>query len=67
LHETQKPIALFEYLIKTYTNEGDIVFDGFSGSGTTAVACIKTNRNFICIEKEKEYYDKSIKRIESVQ
>jgi len=54
-HPTQKPAALFEYLIKTYTNEGDTVLDPTAGSGTTAVACRKTNRHYICIEKEPEY------------
>lgn len=63
-HPTQKPVALFEYLIKTYTNEGDVVLDNCSGSGTTAIACLNTNRNFICIEKDKEYYEKSIERLE---
>lgn len=57
LHPTQKPTALFEYLIKTYTNEGDLVLDNCGGSGTTAIACLKTNRNFIVMEKEKKYYD----------
>lgn len=51
LHPTQKPVALFEYMIKTYTNEGELVLDNCAGSGTTAIACINTNRRFICIEK----------------
>ena len=55
LHQTQKPTELFEYLIRTYTNEGDTVLDPTCGSGTTAVACRKTNRHYICIEKEPEY------------
>jgi site-specific DNA-methyltransferase (adenine-specific) len=55
LHPTQKPVALFEYLIKTYTNEGDLVLDNCMGSGTTGVACKRLNRNFILIEKEPEY------------
>jgi len=55
LHPTQKPVALFEYLIKTYTNEGDLVLDNCIGSGTTAVACINTNRRFIGIEISEEY------------
>jgi len=54
-HPTQKPIALFEYLIKTYTNERDLVLDNCAGSGTTGIACINTNRNYILIEKEEEY------------
>ena len=62
-HPTQKPVALFEYLIKTYTNEGDLVLDNCAGSGTTAIACINTNRNYILIEKEKEYIDIINKRI----
>ena len=55
LHPTQKPVALFEYLIKTYTNEGDVVLDNCIGSGTTAIACINTNRNFIGIELDEKY------------
>ncbi len=54
-HPTQKPVALFEYLIKTYTNEGDLVLDNCIGSGTTAVACVNTKRNFIGIELLEEY------------
>jgi len=57
LHPTQKPVALFEYLIRTYTNEGETVLDNCAGSGTTAIACTNTNRNYILIEKEKEYID----------
>lgn len=57
LHPTQKPVALFEYLIKTYTNEGDIVLDNCAGSGTTGLACRNTNRNFILIEKEPKYVE----------
>ncbi len=63
LHPTQKPVALFEYLIKTYTNEGDLVLDNCIGSGTTAIACINTNRHFIGIEKEQKYVDIANKRI----
>lgn len=63
LHPTQKPVALFEYLIKTYTNEGETVMDNCSGSGTTAIACIRTNRNFICMEKELKYYELSKERV----
>ena len=55
IHPTQKPVALFEYLIKTYTNEGDLVLDNCAGSGTIAVACKNTNRNWCLIEKEVEY------------
>jgi len=55
-HPTQKPVALMAYLIKTYTNEGDTVFDGFMGSGTTGVACRNTYRNFIGIELDEKYF-----------
>jgi site-specific DNA-methyltransferase (adenine-specific) len=54
-HPTQKPVALFEYLIKTYTNEGDLVLDNVAGSGTTAIACINTNRKYILMEKDPNY------------
>lgn len=54
-HPTQKPVALCEYLIRTYTNEGDLVLDNTMGSGTTGVACVNTGRNFIGIEKEEKY------------
>ena len=57
VHPTQKPVALFEYLIKTYTNEGDLVLDNVAGSGTTGVACQNLNRDFILIEKEPEYVE----------
>lgn len=57
LHPTQKPVKLMEYLIKTYTNEGDTVLDNCAGSGTTGVACINTSRNYILMEKEKKYFD----------
>lgn len=63
LHPTQKPVALLEYLIKTYTNEGDIVLDNCMGSGSTGVACVNTNRNFIGIELDKGYYDIAVDRI----
>jgi len=64
-HPTQKPVGLFEYLIRTYTNEGDLVFDGFGGSGTTAVAAHKSKRNFIVIEKEKKYFDLATRRLDN--
>lgn len=64
LHPTQKPVSLFEYLIKTYTNEGNLVLDNCAGSGTTAIACINTNRNYILIEKEQQYFDMINKRIQ---
>ena len=67
IHPTQKPVALFEYLIKTYTNENDLFLDNCSGSGTTAIACTHTNRRFICIEKDTEYWKASCKRLEDEQ
>jgi len=65
LHPTQKPIALFEYLIRTYSEENDLVLDCFSGSSTTAIACMNTNRRFICIEKDKNYYNISKRRVDN--
>ncbi len=62
-HPTQKPLALMEYFIKTYTNEGDTVLDFTMGSGTTGVACKKLNRNFIGIEKDPDYFKIAEKRI----
>jgi site-specific DNA-methyltransferase (adenine-specific) len=62
-HPTQKPVALMEYLVKTYTNEGDTVLDNCMGSGSTGVACINTNRNFIGIELDKHYFEIAKKRI----
>jgi len=67
LHPTQKPIELFEYLIKTYSNEGDLVLDNCAGSGTTAVACLNTNRQFIVMEKEPEYYEIIKSRVSGVK
>ena len=64
LHPTQKPVGLMEYLIKTYTNEGDSVLDNTMGSGTTGVACINCNRNFTGIESDKKYFDIAKERIE---
>jgi site-specific DNA-methyltransferase (adenine-specific) len=64
LHPTQKPIALMEYLVKTYSNEGDTVLDFCSGSFTTGVACVNLNRGHIGIEKEKNYFDIGVKRIQ---
>lgn len=63
LHPTQKPVKLFEYLIKTYTNEGELVLDSCAGSGTTGVACKNLNRDYILIEKEKKYYDVILSRL----
>jgi len=62
-HPTQKPVPLFRYLIKTYTNEGELVLDNCIGSGTTAVACKQTNRNFIGIELNQEYVDIANQRL----
>lgn len=64
LHPTQKPVALLEYLIKTYTNENDLILDNCMGSGSTGIACINTNRNFIGIELNKEYFEIAQNRIE---
>ena len=61
-HTSQKPLELLEYLVKTYTNEGDMVLDNTMGSGTTNIACIKLNRKSIGIEKEKQYYDVAVRR-----
>ena len=65
-HPTQKPIALLEYLIKTYTNENDTVLDFTMGSGSTGVACKNINRNFIGIEKDTKYFEIAKNRIESI-
>ena len=63
IHPTQKPVELFEYLIKTYTNEGMLVLDCFAGSGTTAIASENTKRQYICIEKDPNYFEKIKKRV----
>jgi site-specific DNA-methyltransferase (adenine-specific) len=63
LHPTQKPVELFEYLIKTYSNEGDVVLDNCMGSGTTAIACINTNRRYIGFELDPEYFRIAQRRI----
>ena len=63
IHPTQKPVPLFEYLIKTYTNENETVLDNCMGSGTTAIACLNTKRNYIGFEMDKDYFDKATKRI----
>jgi site-specific DNA-methyltransferase (adenine-specific) len=57
LHPTQKPVALIEYLIKTYTKEGELILDNTAGSGTLAIACINTDRRYICIEKDEHYFE----------
>ena len=66
LHPTQKPVALFEYLIKTYSNEGDLVLDNCAGSFTTAIASENLKRNWICIEKEPKYVEIARERIKNM-
>lgn len=66
-HPTQKPVALLEYLVKTYTNEGDLVLDNCMGSGSTGVACVNTGRRFIGIELDQRYFEVAQKRIEEAQ
>lgn len=66
-HPTQKPVALMEYLIRTYTDEGETVLDNTMGSGTTGVACVRTNRNFIGIEMDETYFEIAKKRIDDEQ
>jgi site-specific DNA-methyltransferase (adenine-specific) len=65
IHSTEKPVELFEYLIKTYTNENDLVLDNCIGSGTTAIACFNTNRKCIGIELNEDYFNKSVKRFKN--
>lgn len=67
LHPTQKPVALMEYLIRTYTNEGETVLDNCMGSGTTGIACVNTGRDFIGIEREPKYFDICVERIGAVR
>lgn len=67
IHPTQKPVALLEYLVKTYTNEAETVLDSCSGSGSLAVACHNTKRNFICMEKDENYYNISIERMRKIK
>ena len=67
LHPTQKPVKLLEYLIKTYTNEGEVVLDNCMGSGSTGVACLNINRKFIGIEKDEEYFEIACNRIKEVK
>ena len=66
-HPSEKPVELLEYLIKTYTNENDLVMDFTMGSGSTGVACLQTNRNFIGIELEPKYYEIAKKRCSEYQ
>jgi site-specific DNA-methyltransferase (adenine-specific) len=63
LHPNQKPVPLFEYFIKTYTNEGDLVLDNATGSGTTGIACLNTNRKFILIEKDPKFFEAARSRV----
>lgn len=63
IHPTQKPVALFEYLIRTYTNKNDLVLDFTIGSGTTAIAALKTDRRYIGIERDPEYYKVACQRV----
>ena len=65
LHPTQKPFPLMEYLIKTYTDEGETILDNCMGSGTTAIACMNTNRNFIGFELDENYFNIANERITS--
>lgn len=67
IHPTQKPLDLFEKIVLGNSNENDLILDCFSGSGTTAVACHRLKRRFICIEKDKGYYEASVKRLEDEQ
>lgn len=65
LHPTQKPVALMEWLIRSFSNEGDLIIDPFMGAGSTGVACARTNRRFIGIEREAKYFDLTIKRLQA--
>ena len=67
LHPTQKPVDLLEYLIKTYTNEGDLILDFTMGSGSTGVACLNTNRKFIGIELNEKYFNTAKNRLENIK
>ena len=66
-HPTEKPISLLEYLIKTYSNEGDLILDNCSGSGSLAIACHNLKRRFICIEKDYDYWKASVERLKDAQ
>lgn len=63
IHPTQKPVALFEYLIRTYTNPGEVVLDNTAGSGTTAIAAENANRRWICMERDPDYYASALGRV----
>lgn len=66
-HPTEKPIELFSHLLNIFSKEGDLILDAFSGSGTTAIACHRLKRRFICIEKDPEYWAKSCERLKAEQ
>ena len=65
IHQNQKPVELIEFCIEKHSNEGNLILDGFMGSGTTAIACLNTNRNFIGFELDEGYYEAAIKRIDN--
>lgn len=67
IHPTQKPVALLEYLIRTYTNEGDVVLDNCMGSGSTCVACVNTNRHYIGFELDEKYFDIACQRLDEAE
>jgi site-specific DNA-methyltransferase (adenine-specific) len=67
IHPTQKPVLLMEYLVKTYSNEGEVVLDNAMGSGSTGVACMNTNRKFIGIELNTDYFNNAKERIEKIK
>ena len=66
IHPTQKPVALLEYLIKTYTNEGDLILDFTMGSGSTGLACMNTNRRFVGIELDEKYFNIAVDRLKDI-
>lgn len=66
-HPTQKPVDLFGQIVRDFSSENDLILDCFSGSGTTAIACHRLKRRFICIEKDKDYFEASVKRLEDEQ
>ena len=67
MHPTQKPVALMEYLIKTYTNEGELVLDFTCGAGTTGVACVRTGRHYIMIERDTKYVEIARNRVQKAK
>lgn len=67
LHPTEKPLNLIELLLRTKSNENDLILDCFSGSGTTAIACHNLKRRFICIEKDYDYWKASVERLENTK